>query len=79
MNKNKFEIIPVEEAIRPKNGATVYTNKYWAVLDGCVLFFRGFAPQCNANKELAEMVVSRLYPDAEIELLDCVYHHERAF
>jgi len=79
MNKNNFEMIPVEEARRPKNGATVYTDKYWAVQDGCVLFFRGFAPQCNSNKKLAEMVTTKLYPEAKVKFFDCIYHYERIF
>ena len=79
MYKNGFEMIPVEEAICHKNKSIIYTDKYWVVQDGYMLFFRGIIPLCNASKTIAERIIPRLRLSAEIEFFDCVYHHKRAF
>ncbi len=74
MNMTRFQKITIEEAIKPKDRARVYINKYWSVVNGCVLFFEGVAPQCNSNKDIAEMVTKKLFPSGQVKFLDIVYH-----
>ena len=65
--------IPVEEAITPRNGMVVMCDRWWIVLDGCLLFFKGFAPQCNAVEKIAKSIRDRLYPDADVRFLPLVF------
>ncbi|RLI66842.1 MAG: hypothetical protein DRO67_00265 [Candidatus Asgardarchaeum californiense] len=73
MNLNNYTKIPVEEAIIPKNGSTVYVDKYWCIVDNCVLFYRDVAPQCNSNREIAERVAEKLYPEATVQFIPRIY------
>jgi hypothetical protein len=50
------EMIPVEDVITPpEKGGTydLYVSRYWQVVDGCVLLYKGFSPQCNASESLS--------------------------
>ena len=65
--------LPVSRVTIPFNEARVLTNSYWIVVDECVLMYKGRSPQCNMNKEIAERVRDRLYPDAEVRFIPLVY------
>ena len=58
----------IENALEPKDGYLVYTDKYWLCVDGDptkALFYQGLYPQCNCRIR-AEGLLWRLnrYPDA---------------
>ena len=65
--------IPIEEATTPREGARVYKDRYWTVLDECILLYDGFAPQCNPNKDIAELVGKKLYPNSDIRFIETVF------
>jgi hypothetical protein len=69
--------IPIEKATKPFDGARVYADKWWIVMDGCVLFYRGRSPQCNANEDIAKRLRDRLYPGAEVHQLAVVFAEDR--
>jgi hypothetical protein len=33
------------------------TDRYWQVVDGCVLLYKGFSPQCNSNESISKRLV----------------------
>ena len=50
----------LEDLATPKPGRICKGPAWWAVHDGCVLFFKSYAsPQCNAHKAIIE----RIRPD----------------
>ena len=50
-------IVKIEDAIIPKNGYVAITDRWWAVKDGCIRFYRNYcSPQCNSNKLITERV-----------------------
>jgi poly(3-hydroxyalkanoate) synthetase len=64
---NRFIHIPIEEATKIKNGATVMMNRYWTSRKkGHISVYVGgygnkkrdlyptYSPQCNVNKNIAE-------------------------
>ncbi len=65
--------IPLEKATTPVDGAEVMANRYWVVVDECILLYRGVAPQCNGNKEVADSIQKKLYPDGKVLHLPVVY------
>lgn len=65
--------IPLEVATHPFEGAIVYMNRYWVVLDDSILIYKDFSPQCNRNKRLVEKSLQPLYPGAEVRFLEVVY------
>ncbi len=69
--------VPVEKILTPFDGAEVCMNWWWIVLDGCVLFYRGFAAQRNKDKELTESIRDKLYPGAEVRFIPVAYLDSR--
>jgi hypothetical protein len=65
--------VPIKDILFPFDGARVVTDCYWVVEAGHVLYYRGFAPQCNAIKEIAIRLAGKLYPDCEIRHLPVAY------
>jgi hypothetical protein len=69
--------IPIEKATAtPTNGGTyeLLVNRYWQVVDGCILLFRGFSPQCNENKSITERLSGGV---GDVMFLERVWlHHE---
>lgn len=73
MNDKDFTRIPVEEAVKPFEGAVVYMNRYWIVQDGNILLYKGRSPQCNHQKVVVEKSLQKLYPNSEVKFLEVVY------
>lgn len=65
--------IKVEEAILPKDGWTVLTNRWWIVKDECVMLFKGWSPQCNSEKKISESIRDKIYPGAVVRFLEAVF------
>lgn len=65
--------LPVSRVIIPFNGARVYTDSYWIIVDECILLYKGHSVQCNVNKEIADKIRDRLYPGKEVRFLPLVY------
>ena len=69
--------IPLAKATEPPTKSGTYNlivGHYWQVVDDCLLLFRGFAPQCNAN----ESITKRLAGDTgDVQYIERVWlHHE---
>ena len=74
VDMNKITKVTIEKATTPFNGAMVMTNRYWIVIDDCILFFgKNKSPQCNSDQRLAEYINKRLYPEASVKFLPVVY------
>lgn len=71
--------VPIEKATKPFDGAIVIANRYWIVIDDCILFYRKHSPQCNSQLAVVESIKKRLYPDAEIRFLECVYREHNCY
>lgn len=72
MNKEDFYKVPIGGIIRsPKSGnCAIITDKYWAVVDGSVLFYRiGDAPQCNAVEAITKRLVEQYGSEAYVEFI----------
>lgn len=69
--------IPIEKAITPFDGAIVIADRWWTVVDECILFYKETRPQCNSHKEVAEHLNKRLYPNAECRFIPVVYVEHR--
>jgi len=70
-------MVPIAKATAPFDGAMVMANRWWTVIDGCILFYRGDRPQCNSQKEVVQHNNKRLYPNATIEFIPIVYVEHR--
>lgn len=73
---SRVTCLPVGKAIKPFDGARVICDRWWIVQDEHLLFFRGFSPQCNAIKEIAERIAKKLYPEADVRFFETVYWEE---
>ena len=61
INPTHYMRIPIEEAIKiPDDGIfMIYKNRYWAVKDGNILFYRRYtSPQCNSDKRIMDRMVN---------------------
>lgn len=58
------EKLPIADAINPpqKDGMLfrMIVNRWWCVVDGCLLLYLGVSPQCNPDKAIAERVYSAM-------------------
>ena len=72
-----LESVPIHETTKVFNGAQAFCDRWWIVRDGNILFHDGYAPQCNSNKEIAERIRDKLYPDADVQFLPVVYRPQR--
>ncbi len=65
--------IPLAEAAAEPSGSGYYellADRYWQVIDGCILMFDGWAPQCNSS----ESITKRLTGDVgEVRFLPRVW------
>jgi len=77
VNEKLLTKVPIEKATTLFDGARVYANYWWVVRDGCILFFRKFAPQCNKNREITERLRDKLYPGADVQFLPVVFREDR--
>jgi len=69
-----YTLVPITEAIKPKDGPQwCYKDRYWAVKDECIMFFKGFAPQCNGDKKIAESINQRIHPDCETRFIPVIF------
>jgi hypothetical protein len=49
--------VKIEDATVPKDGYVVIKDRWWAVKDGKIRFYRTYcSPQCNSNKTITEQV-----------------------
>lgn len=54
---DECERIPIDFATREPDRDGSYkllTNRYWQVVDECILLYKGFSPQCNSNKSITD-------------------------
>ena len=68
-----YKKVPIEKAVKPKDGYVVMADRWWIVVDECILFYRGYAPQCNDVKAITESIRDRMYPGAEVRFLPMVF------
>jgi hypothetical protein len=65
--------LPLSRVTTPADGDIVYTNRWWIVYDGNVLFFRTYtSPQCNVNKSIVLRLAERV-EGAEVVFLPLAY------
>lgn len=70
----RWRKVPLEKLKTPRGGAICYTDTWWIVTpDNCVLFFRGFSPQCNSNEAVAKYLRERLHPTCTVEKIEVAY------
>lgn len=69
-----------ERATTPRDGDTVLADRWWIYVEGKGIFFyrqtprsRHLIPQCNSNKDCAEVVRARLYPWATLKHFPVIY------
>ena len=74
-DKNEFEYTKIEDLTTPKNGAfNVYVDFWWIVTpDGELMFYRGYAAQCNADKRISDSMCERIYSDCSVQQIPVVY------
>jgi len=77
-DKSKYTFIPVESILEPHPEAhtlDVYRDRWWAVHDGCVLFWRGYSPQCNAHKSIVERMTrpGHAHETCDVVFLETAY------
>jgi hypothetical protein len=58
MKKPHYIKFPISKATEPpQDGACwIYRDRFWLVVDECILFYMGRSPQCNSQ----ESIVARL-------------------
>lgn len=74
--KDCVKIPLVKAATEPTTGGNyqLITNRYWQVVDSCILLYRGFAPQCNSSKDICERLSGGI---GQVKFLEKVWlHHE---
>lgn len=72
--------VTIEKATTPFDGALVMTNRYWTVIDNCILFYgKHKTPQCNSNEHLVRHTNSRIYPGADTVFIPVVYVEHNCF
>jgi len=75
----KFDLVPIETAITPKDGYVCMVNYWWEVWDGHLLAYHNgrndlYSPQCNKNIA----VTKRLKHDAcDVAFIPVVYWRQR--
>lgn len=65
--------IPISEATQQptKDGSyDLLANRYWQVVDDCILLYRGFAAQCNANESISKRLAGDV---GEVRFLERVW------
>lgn len=66
--------VPLEKLKTPKAGRLCYGPSWWTVTDdNCVLFYKRFSPQCNADRRCAESIRDRLYPGLRVEFVEMAF------
>lgn len=71
-NKPPWTKVTLEELQTPRGGKIVYEDRWWAVTDGCVLFYKG-SPQCNYVRR----VIERIRPDCTPTFLPVAFVEHR--
>lgn len=69
-------LIPITDLCTPKDGYSVYLNRYWTVKNGCALFYQSgshLSPQCNSNETIARKLTESLWPDCESKFIAVAY------
>lgn len=70
----KMVFVDVETATTPKAGIfRIIVDAWWAVTDEKIMLYRGQLPQCHMDKEMAEQINEKLYPECETRQLPAVY------
>lgn len=62
MKTEDFRKVTIEEATKTPTKSGHYdlvTDSWWGVTeDDCILYYRGYARQCNMNKSVADSIIS---------------------
>lgn len=70
--------VPVDVLSTPRDGE-VMTDRWWAVRDGRALFWqgrgnrRGWSPQCNHDRRIADSLVESIHQGASAEFIPIAY------
>lgn len=78
MKKESIRKIKISKMTHPLDGIQCcHKNDWWVVTpDDEVMFYvpgGANAPQCNARKEVAEMIKRKLYPDCEVRQIPLIF------
>ena len=73
LNDKDLTKIPIEQATKPFEGAVVYMNRWWIVVDENILLYKKYSPQCNKDRRVVEKGLQKLYPGSEVKFLEVVY------
>jgi len=68
-----IKMIPVEEAIKPKDQHVALIDRWWIVVDNCIMIYADFAPQCNRDKRISEKIQKKIYPMGTVEQIPMVF------
>ena len=73
-----MKYVPITVATTPKTGEwRLRVNAWWSVIEHkgqeCIMFYNGYAPQCNENKSIVDDISRRLYPEAKVMQIPVVY------
>lgn len=63
---NKFVLVPMRNVTEPFKEGTyrLYTDRYWICTGkNELLFYRGFAPQCNRTETITSKVFDKMKAD----------------
>lgn len=71
----RLEFVPLEKATIPPPGLIEHIHNRWWVVhpQKGLVFWKGWSPQCNSNKEITERIWKGMYPWAEIQFIPSVY------
>lgn len=70
METNKYVKYKVEEVTKPKDGTTVWMDKYWVVSpDNEICIFNGITPLCNSVLSITERMCPEGYSAKFIPLV----------
>lgn len=54
--------IKLSDVSTPKDGCICYCDRYWSVTENEeILMYKGFSPQCNREKRIAEHVCNKIH------------------
>lgn len=71
----RLSYIPFDEAVEPMGGTIECRKDRWWIVhpQRGLIIWKGFSPQCNHDKGIAERVRDKLYPWAEVRFFPSVF------
>lgn len=69
MNLSEYRFLPLQQAEYAEGLVHVIRDRWWIIHpEKGLAFFRGRSPQCNASREIVEMVLGK-DPDPELAVV----------